>query len=111
VCSSDLSNSAKICVSPIPPRSTRPIPQNLTDPDIAQEALLQPASIAKFTSSATLVSFSVVVSGLELQIMGSWKGGFRVGENLKEVSCVVSVQEKEINGWFSFDSISYFFTR
>jgi hypothetical protein len=104
------SNSAKICVSPIPPRSTRPIPQNLTDAHIVQEALLPPASIAKFTSSMTSASSSVVVSGLELQIMGSWKGGFRVGENSKDVSCVASIQEKEINGWFSFDSISYFFT-
>jgi hypothetical protein len=103
------SSGTKICVSPIPPRSTRPVPPNLLDPQIVQETVLSGRSITKFTSSAPSLTSSVV-EALELQIQGSWTGEYRIGDRSADVTCFACVNDKELAGWFTSDQRTFFFT-
>ena len=105
------SNGAKIIVSPVPPRSTRPLPTNILNPQIVQESILPPNVIAKFTSDSATVSSSIVVEALELVLEGTWTGDAKVlGTHYSDVEAVICIKEKEINGWFKVESVTYFFT-
>lgn len=102
-------NGAKVYVSPIPPRSTRPLPANIINPQILLENPLPPSSISKFTSLNATVSSSVVVESLELHFQGQWNGEVHFGDVTHEITSIACINEKEVSGWFSIDDIIYFF--
>jgi hypothetical protein len=103
------SSVTNICVSPIPPRSTRPVPPNLLDPQIVHETVLPGRLITKFSSSAPSLTSSVV-EALELQIQGSWTGEYRIGNRSADVKCLACINDKELSGWFASDQLTFFFT-
>lgn len=103
------SNGAKVYVSPIPPRSTRPLPANIVNPQILQENALPASSISKFISLNATVSSSVVVESLELHIQGQWTGEVHFGDITHEITSIACINEKEVSGWFSIDDIIFYF--
>ena len=104
------SSEAKISISPLPPRSTRPLPANTVQPQIVQEAVLAPEAVAKFETVSATVSSSIVVEALELTIQGVWTGEARINEQTIPVSAQVAIKEKEISGWFKDSGTIYYFT-
>ena len=105
-----LNNESKICVSPIPPRSTRPLPANTTTPQIVQETILSEDVVAKYATSNASVSSSIVVEALQLKIMGAWQGDARVnGREFKVNEAQVCIKEKDVSGWFRDNSVVYCF--
>ncbi|OHT11636.1 hypothetical protein TRFO_03834 [Tritrichomonas foetus] len=103
------SSGSKVYVSPIPPRSTRPLPANIVDPQIILESVLSSSSIAKFTSSNAVVSSSVIVESLDLHIQGKWTGEAHIADVTHEITSIACINEKEVTGWFSIDTTIYFF--
>jgi hypothetical protein len=106
------STNTKVSISPIPPRSTRPLPPNLSDPKIIQEVVLPPISVSKFTNSNASASPSstVVVEAIQVTLDAKWTADIRVADLRKTVTATACIREKELHGWFSMDSVLYFFT-
>lgn len=103
------SNGSKVFVSPIPPRSTRPLPNNISRPQIINESVLQPSQIARFSALKAIVSSSIVVESIELHIQGLWHGIVHIGDISKEIESVTMINEKEITGWFVVDEVIMYF--
>ena len=102
-------NNSKLYISPIPPRSTRPLPMNITSPEIVSESVLSASSVAKFTTSTASAQSSIVMESLELNFQGEWKGEAQIADAKHSIVSIACIREKDIMGWFSFDSVIYFF--
>lgn len=99
---------SKVCVSPIPPRSVRPVPSNLMNPQIYNENFLPQSAITKFSSSNAYITSSIVIEALELRIQGIWIGSFRLNDVTTEVQCHAYIKDQEVYGWFYINRIVYF---
>lgn len=102
------SNSQKVRVSPIPPRSTRPIPAALHNPEIVSESTIARQNTTKFEASRAVVSSSIVIESLEVKIQGTWKGSITMGDLSEEVRLTLAVREKDLNGYFMFNNEIHF---